>query len=205
MDIKGKAEVLVMYIQSLADFQFVDIDRDYNHMGAAITDAILQSGINYDNVVRPRVRKMREQHPEAATVTGFVNLLQQEGPNRLLNWEGRKPVWVQSLALFLQAEQIETEPELNRWIQLRGNIDRLKKLNGIGVKTADYLGSLVNVDTVAIDQHLRKFVDDAGVIAKDDAEVKRVIETAATLLEISRINIDRSIWRFMARKKPRGC
>ena len=62
------AEKLAAFVQGLPDFEFHAIDFGYNgHMGAIIIDGILQSGISYDTVVRPRVEKIRADFPSQTT------------------------------------------------------------------------------------------------------------------------------------------
>jgi hypothetical protein len=52
-----KAKKLVAFIRDLRGFGVVDyIDGNYGHMGATIIDAVLQAGVNYNSVVRPRVK-----------------------------------------------------------------------------------------------------------------------------------------------------
>jgi hypothetical protein len=41
------SETVGAYIRSLPDWQLVPVDQPYGHMGATLTDAVLQSGINY--------------------------------------------------------------------------------------------------------------------------------------------------------------
>lgn len=45
---REKATTLAAYVRSLDDFQIKQVEEPYNHMGATITDAILQAGIRYD-------------------------------------------------------------------------------------------------------------------------------------------------------------
>jgi hypothetical protein len=71
---------LVSYIHSLSDFQILEeFEGGYEHMGAIITDAILQASLNYDYVVKPRVRNVMEEYPQGNTTTGFLNLLTKLG------------------------------------------------------------------------------------------------------------------------------
>ncbi len=56
---EGAATLLVKYLSTLDGFVIVDDpDGPYHHMGATITDAILQAGTTYETVVRPRVKRI---------------------------------------------------------------------------------------------------------------------------------------------------
>lgn len=73
MDIEVAAQVFVDYLKSVSGFTIVDyFDGNYDHMGATIADAILQSGLKYDSVVRPRIKKIREIYPQANTTSAFL-------------------------------------------------------------------------------------------------------------------------------------
>ena len=76
MSINEKAHVLVKYIESLNDFKIIeDIGGNYNHMGATITDSILQAGTKYDTVVKPKVQNLRNLYPEVRTTSDFQKLI----------------------------------------------------------------------------------------------------------------------------------
>lgn len=62
---------LAEYIRRLADFRLERSPAgNYNHMGATITEMILQAGIDYRSVVVPRVQNILRRYPEAATAGG---------------------------------------------------------------------------------------------------------------------------------------
>lgn len=68
------------FVRSLPDFEMVeDLAIPYNHMGATITDAVLQAGLRYETVVWPRVQRIMELFPEAATASGFLKVLHERG------------------------------------------------------------------------------------------------------------------------------
>jgi thiamine monophosphate kinase len=63
MDIYSKASKFARYIRNLidnGDIVPVTKSHGYSHMGATITDSILQAGVKYDTVVIPRVKNIRE-------------------------------------------------------------------------------------------------------------------------------------------------
>src|SRR4051812_23630981 len=100
---------LATYLQSLPGFEIViPLEGSYAHMGATLTDAVLQAGINYAHVVQPRVERVRLCYPEATTTSAFLSLLGRETPHRLLNWKGRRKLdTLLALTTFLVAQQVE--------------------------------------------------------------------------------------------------
>lgn len=198
MDIAAKARVLVEYINSLENFVIQSqIDGNYDHMGATITDTVLQAGLSY-RVVQTRVELILT-YPTAKTTSGFLQLLEQEGgAENLLNFRGRKPALVVTLAQFFVARGIQTETDLADWLQIPENVVELKTIKGIGDKTADYLGILVGLPGVAIDRHLYNFLARAGVEVSGYDEASEIIVQASELLDVDSAVLDHSIWEYMS-------
>lgn len=48
----------------MEDFVKVDEMKSHGHMSATITDAILQTGMDYENVVQPRLNELKKQLAE---------------------------------------------------------------------------------------------------------------------------------------------
>jgi len=131
-------ELLITYIESLEGFQLQGAHEPYDHMGATLTNAVLQAGISYNYVVLPRVTRLRSR-PDARTTSGFLALLRHHGPEILLDWRGkRKPATLLALAELLTRHGIETESQLRRWLQDRRNDQEIRRVRGIGPKTLDY-------------------------------------------------------------------
>ena len=207
MNVAEKAAILVDHLSSLPDFVIVDtIDGSYDHMGATITDAMLQAGVRYETVVRPRVQRVRQQYPQARTTSGFLRILHEVGPNTVLQWtDAEKPARVLGVAVFLHEQGIETEAELAQWLAEPSNIVRLKKLRGIGDKTADYIKILVGMQTNAVDRHLLGFLREANITVAGYNEAQQVIDQAADLRGVDRARFDHSIWKYMSTRKTKPC
>ena len=207
-NIQVKVWSLTSYIKNLNDFVVSGfIEGNYNHIGATITDAILQAGLRYETVVRPRVDKIKK-YPEAKTTTGFSNFFKKEGLDKLLNWTNREKLSrIENVTEFFIKEQIETQEDLKKWLSADDNVERLKELRGIGDKTVDYFKILVGIPASAIDRHLMNFLRQAGVEAGGYHEAKEIIDGAADNLNIDRSKFDYSIWKYMSDKsknKRRG-
>jgi hypothetical protein len=203
MDTQSKARTLVDYIKSLGGFVFVDyIDGNYGHMGATISDAILQAGITYDTVVRPRIKTIRELYPEATTTRTFWQLLLKKGPKTVLAWQGdEKPNRVVALTKFFLSEGVETEVELSKWMESESNKCRLLTIKGIGQKTADYIRILVGSQTVAVDRHVNTLLMEAGIQTSSYKEARDIINHSADFLGVKRAFFDHSIWQYMSRRE----
>lgn len=198
----NEANKLVIYIESLQDFTVVnEIDGRYDHIGATITDAILQAGISYKTVVKPRVLVLLRDYPSARTTTGFLRLMEYKSIHEVLNFKGVKPERIVNVAKKFKEEGIETENDLTEWIQEPLNVKVLKGISGVGAKTIDYLKILVGLETNAVDRHLENFVQDAGITVSGYNLHQEIINQAADHMSIRRAVLDHSIWNYMSEKK----
>lgn len=84
MSTQSEAQTIVQYIRSLSGFELVPPGYPYNHMGATITDAILQAGQNWRTVVKPRIEKVK-QYPTAKTTSGFISTFSSVGLKVLID------------------------------------------------------------------------------------------------------------------------
>jgi hypothetical protein len=168
---ESPADRLADFIRSLDGFEIPEVrDVPYGHMGATITDAILQAGLNYEHVVWPRVARVRDTVP-ATTTSGFRAACEQRGAAEVIGWSHQtKLTRIAALAAFLAEQGIETEDDLRRWLcdadaQTRGERRaQLLALPGIGPKTVDYL-AILSGDTAAVapDVHQLRFLALAGI------------------------------------------
>lgn len=206
MNVENKAELVQGYIHSLSDFEFFEPPYPYGHMGATITDAMLQAGTTWETVVKPRVQDLRANYPEAKTATGFFKLLQGVGPRELLKWNHpEKPNRVLGATSFFVERGIENETDLKAWLQNDSNVIRLKELRGVGNKTADYFRMLSGIPTCAVDIHLIRFLNNAGIEININSysEAKKIIYKAADNMGISKSMLDYSIWKYMSGEKAK--
>lgn len=206
MSVESKARILSEYIGSLRDFSYVEPEPLHRHMSAIITDSILQSGINFETVVKPRVQKILHGHPEAATTSGFLRTIEKTGLNALLDWrDPEKPRRLHEVAKLFAVEGVENPEQLKAWLENPQNTARLHAVKGVGSKTIDYFRFLSGIPTVAVDKHMLNFLKKAGVSVSGYDEAKQVINRAADLMGKDRSLLDQSIWTHMSNKKYSNC
>lgn len=192
------------YIDTIDNFHFInpEICPYRDHIGALFTDAILQAGVNYRSVVRPRVESVLIRFPEAVTVSAFSKVLDKYGINNVLNWNNKaKTRRMYELVSFCRAHSIETAPELISFLNDKDGEEQLKTINGIGDKTCDYMKRLLGFDTVAVDRHIREFLVDADILYDDYFDIKEVVEFTADIMGETRRSLDYSIWSYMSNKR----
>lgn len=177
----------------------------YSHMSAILADAVLQAGLNYQYVVRPRIDALLSWFPAATTTSDLLDLIGSFGAATLLQWRHpEKPKRFAALTSFLYVHAVDTDSDLRQWLHLPENRERLGSLRGVGPKTLDYIQSLVGIQAVAVDRHLKTFVKRAGVAISSYEEVKLVIEAAADEMNVSHLDLDSALWNYMAFKSPAG-
>jgi hypothetical protein len=204
VSVDSKARILCEYIGSLRDFSYVEPEPLHRHMGAIITDAILQSGLNFETVVKPRVQKILNDHPEAATTTGYLKTIEKTGLNALLDWKDQeKPRRVIEATKLLTREGVETPEQLKVWLENEQNVAKLDAVKGVGNKTLDYFRVLSGIPTAAVDRHLLNFLRKASVSVSGYDEARNVINRAADVLRKNRCCLDQSIWTYMSKSSGR--
>ena len=196
---------LAAYVMSLVGFELVeDLALPYEHMGATITDGVLQAGLRYETVVWPRVQHVLTI-PEAATTSGFLAVLLARGGEEVVHWtHPDKLRRMVAVAELLVRERIETEADLRKWLcdgpAALTHAGELGAVHGIGPKTIDYFKILCGEqDTAAIDMHLTRFLEQAGVRVTSYEQAREVISGAAAELGVPAAQLDHSIWTYMSK------
>ncbi len=192
------------YIDTIDNFHFIEPEvcpyRD--HIGALFTDAILQAGVNYRSIVRPRVENVLSRFPEANTVSAFSRVLCSYGIGEVINWNNTAKIRrMHDLVYFCTCHSIETAADLAVFLISDSGEEELKEIKGIGNKTCDYLKRLLGFDTVAVDRHIRDFLVDANLFFDDYYEIKEVVEFTADIMAKTRRSLDYSIWSYMSHKR----
>ena len=131
------------YCGGLGDFKILEeLALPYNHMGATITDAVLQAGLRYETVVWPRVQHVMESYPEAVTTSGFLSVLRERGGENVVHWTHPEKLGrMNAVAELFIAEGVETEIDLRRLVvrqRSRVSRERRQALSGPRHGTKDH-------------------------------------------------------------------
>lgn len=181
--------------------QYVYNGPIYNHLGALLTDIVLQSGLNYQTVVRPRVRRVLTEFGYASTTPLIRSAVHVYSAGYFLNWSNSiKTNRLIKILEFLQQHQIEDENQCRQFLLVNRNRERFLQINGIGPKTVDYALKLMGEECVAVDRHVYSFVKQAGIATTEYYDVKMIVEFAADLLCLSRAHVDGFIWSLMNKR-----
>jgi hypothetical protein len=215
MTIKEAVQRLADFIRSLTDFRVYEeheIDR-YDHMGAAIADAILQAQRDYYSVVAPRTERILKRWPEAKSVSAVLECLKSVSPSDFLDWSDnpsssnylahRVRRFVEILTL-LKNSSVESTDDLKHWLTVEEHSAKLSAIYGVGPKTTEYIKILVGLQTAAPDTRLREFLAQAGIPSAGDLNDREIINRTADLLSIPRSCFDHSIWQYVGGHSGKG-
>ncbi len=88
MTIQEAVERLADFIKSLPDFRVYEQHEigTYDHIGAAIADAVLQAQRDYYGVVVPRTTRIIKRWPHAKTVSAVLECLKSVSASDFLDW-----------------------------------------------------------------------------------------------------------------------
>ena len=208
-ELQTDAKKLADYIGGLikkGNFKLIDATEPSKHVGSVIVDAVLQVGHRYETHVRPRVKHIGDNYPEAATVSGLLRLLDNKGAEKLICWKGKKDQErLRSAAVLFYSQGIDTFSQLYEWLksdwetrQPENNRDSLRMLDGVADKAADYYRKLVrHWDALAVDKFMGKeLLDQAGIDRKKYGykEKRTIYQLAAIQMEIRPLDLDSSIY-----------
>lgn len=218
--LQSEVRKLVDHICSLGgDFKIVRAKPEV-HIGAVITDAVLQVGHRWKTHVEPRVERIKTDYPNAATICVLLHLLETVGECGLLNWNGIDEQERFRLTIhFFAHEGINTVDDLTKWLESEDNRDRLISkstcvdkagIPKIADKTADYYRVMVGLpDAVAVDRFIKEFFDEAGIEIRryKYKDLRAIVQLAAGPLsivkgtEIKPLDLDQSIWKYKQNQK----
>jgi len=167
-----------------------------DHLGAVLADSVLQAGLNYANVVRPRVLAILRTYPTLDTISALLGLIQERRTGAFLNWRHHEKVnRFEMLVAFLRNSGIEDVQDLRVSLASEQFCDAIQTVNGVGPKTVDYMACLVGIDSIAVDRHVRTFAKKVGVENDDYYFLRKSFCCAADLLELPRREFDAWLWR----------
>ncbi len=177
-----------------------------NHMGALLADVILQSGLNYETVVYPRVKHILLNYPEAKTINDIQKIVLTSGYAQFLQWHHQTKInRFHDLLFFFSSQGVNTTSELRQYLQKSDRRMDMLSITGVGNKTYDYLLRLLGFDAVAVDRHVFQYVERVGIFTHDYLQVKSIVECAADLLNIPRRTMDYSLWHSLTTNRDSQC
>lgn len=198
------ARYLVQYIKSVEDLRltFGKTKLPYNHIGALFTDIILQAGLNYETVVKPRVDRVLVEYPNATNLLSFRSVIDAHGLKNVIQWKHEIKI-ERFLALidFCVKRGINDCYDLKSFLKENDNRILFLSIKGLGPKTLDYTMKLLQFDTIAVDRHIISFIEQAGLKHTSYDYTKKTVEFAADLLDIPRSTLDQTIWDYMSSKR----
>jgi len=203
-------EVLVA-ARRVADFAASDgVDANssaarycYDHLGAVLADSVLQAGLNYRSVVRPRVARILVEFSQADSTDALLAIVESGEVGAFLDWQHPTKISrFERLVFSVHESGVKDADDLKHRLADDHFCDALQSLNGIGPKTVDYMACLVGIESVAVDRHIRSYAKRAGVETTDYQHLKRVFCIAADLLAVSRRAFDAWIWRRESKSDP---
>lgn len=169
------------------------------HMGAILADSVLQAGLNYTTVVRPRVLNILQNYPQADTTSALLKLIKKKRTAEFLSWQHHEKLMrFEALVAFLKDWGIEDAQDLRNNLGSEHFCFQVQSINGVGPKTVDYMACLVGVESIAVDRHVRNFAKAVGVENNDYYFLRRSFCCAADLLELPRREFDAWLWRRAA-------
>lgn len=202
--IDKNVERLVQYFNiNEGYFEPITQRTPYYNMGATITDAVLQAGLNYKNVVYPRILNLLQRYSQYKTTCDFIILMQTIQLSELINFNNkRKLSCIYDLSWFFYNLNIQDEDNLSIWLASESNVTALYSIRGIGPKTVDYLKMLCGCQSIAVDRHLFAFLRFAGVVVKTYEEANEIYSKASRVLGITQYELDKKVWTLMSNKNP---
>ena len=199
-----KALKLKEFIECIEDFNLLSPKPCpyMDHIGAIFTDSILQAGLNYRTVVWPRVNFVLHMYPYADTVSSFSDVLGNYGASNVLHLNNTEKInRIDDLISLCLDNGIDTARQLTDFLKNDDNLVALKSIHGIGDKTCDYMKRLLGFDIVAVDRHVRAFIENADIYCHDYYDIKKVVEYTADFIGCARRELDFSIWNYMSEKE----
>ena len=169
-DMNMRAQQLATFIQNM-QFAPVAPPKLYHHMGAIITDSVLQAGLNYRSVVYPRIYNLLTTYADYNTTSDFIILMQTIPLSDLISWNNPKKLQlIHSISWMLFDNKIEN--------------DNMKTLSGNPV--------------FAIDRHLLNFLKLADIYTSTYQEASSIYHRAAKMLCKDEYELDKQIWNYMS-------
>ena len=192
-------DYVVLYIKRIIETDGIPDSRiRYRQMSAIIVDSVLQAGLNYNNVVKPRIENLLRTYPDYTTTSDFIFLYKQIPISYLINWKNEiKLKRIIDLSNYLFNFDIETSEQFLNWLSEEKNYINITSIKGIGFKTADYLRMLVGYESIPIDRHLFRFFEKLGIDTLDYYKVSEIYNEVSKKIKIKPSILDAILWQHL--------
>lgn len=166
-------------------------------MGAVICDASFQARRKYESTIRPRLLQLQAAWPDAVTVRGFQARIATADLAAAMNFKSPGRVaTAHAITNLLAAGGVDTRDDLRAWLDHQENRVALRTVKGVGPKTVDYIGNLVGRSQVAVDVHLYRFAEEAGLPGLSYEQLRSLYEEVAATLGHDCAGLEHAVWRF---------
>ncbi|GLC82094.1 HhH-GDP family DNA glycosylase [Lacrimispora brassicae] len=201
-NIEQSIEKIITLLNKIpSSYQEVSQRTPYHNMAATLTDAVLQAGMNYRNVVYPRICNILDNYEHYKTTCDFIILFQTYPIEKIIQWKNKtKQNTICKLTWFLYGCGVNNEEDLANWLMFEENQNELLKIKGIGFKTVDYLKLLSGQQAIPIDRHMFQFLEMSNIITSNYKEASFLLKKTAHHLNIGESTLDKVIWDFMSSK-----
>lgn len=188
-----------------ASIQSANRRPSLHHVGAVFADSVLQAGVKYETVVKPRVEKIISEYPEALDLHGLQAVLAKTTAAEFLTWH--HPVKVgrfERLVDFFSTRSLCSAQEIVVYLLDGKSRSQLLEIDGVGPKTFDYLCTRLGLDRIAVDRHVITFASEAGVVTNGYDHIQRVASYAADLLGVMRRDFDAWMWNHVSSRTTKS-
>jgi hypothetical protein len=128
--LSNEAERLRDHILSISPpFEKHIATHNYNHIGAILAAAVLQSNNDYERNVRHRIKRIRETYANHQTLAALQDLLKKMTAEKFLDWKGpRRAQPFLDLINLLHSEGVNTESQLREWLRQDSSCEKLRAI-----------------------------------------------------------------------------
>ncbi len=173
--------------------------RREDHVGALLSDCVLQAGLNYRHVVLPRVERVKALFPYAIRVSIFADVLEDLGAEHVLPWrDSEKPRRLDRVVAVLLSEGVDTTHDLGAWLAGGTGRETLRCVKGVGPKTLDNMHILCGEAMCAVDRHVVAFMENAGVRPRDYDHAHALFTRCAEALSVAPHQLDSAVWQHQS-------
>lgn len=213
IQVADDAQLLLAYMDAEGLDGSVPVNRGQEHMGGLLVDSALQRRNKYAATVAPRVAKIIEEWPEAATTTGFRRLTGEGnvdfdwsldtglgGLGKVINWSSpTRLIQMAQTAEVFHDHGIDTTDQLRQALEAEVTREplrrELRRVPHIGPKTLDYIDILCGVtEAAAVDSRIRTAAVRAGIQRQDYEHLREVMRHASNTRNWRLGDLDAVLW-----------